>query len=284
LSGAGPRWMSLAAALLVGACGGDDDGGDGGTDVLDAEWPVPRGWSEGRRLGYALASVQTKTPTDLTAERCEIDAQLATAMTGGGLETSDSEGACIVTESVTWSGLAPDPEPTCAGIVRIAWAGDSSRVTVCGDDFPAPLSTECGRLGESPDLSVTSGPDELSGDVLGSLDATVVQSSTPTITRPEPQGMGTALWPDGPLRVEWEAQAASGIEIVVGATSGFGPRVRCLVPDDGSFTVPDRFLEPYRAGMAFVEVAALAQARPSPDGIPFRVTFRRSDAIWLFLP
>lgn len=275
----------LACLVLVAAvcgCGGDDGGGgsDGPGDALD---PVPRQWGAGERLGYALLSHQSKTPTSLTAQACRMDAQLAVASAAGMLPESGSEGSCIVTETTSWVGLA-DPVPACAGVIQFEFGGSERRLTVCGDAFAPPIDVMCGAVSSADGLRVTSYTEGVDGAMLGSLDALVEKPAVPTIRVPAPQGEGTAVWPEGEgdLRVEWDSQDADGVEVVVGATSGSGPQVRCRTADDGAFDVPAALLAPYRSGTAFVEVAALEQARTDPDGFAFRTTFRVSDAIWLF--
>ncbi len=273
--------LAVLSLALLGACGGDDDGGGGGAG--DALAPVPRQWAAGEGLGYALISRQTKSPTDLTAEACLVDVQLASASASGGLPESASEGTCIVTDSVSWVGLT-DPAPACAGVVTFMYAGTNRRITVCGDSFAAPIEVPCAPVAEAPQLQLTSDLGGVEGAVLGSLAASLAAPGVPTVRVPEPQGEGTALWPegDGDLALEWASQDADGVEIVIGQTSGTGPEVRCLTADDGSFSVPASLLAPYRGGTTFVEVAALEQQRDTPDGFAFRTTFRVSDAIWLF--
>ena len=280
------RTASLLGILLLlaaAACGGDDDGGGGGGGS-DAEPWVPRHWSEGEQMGYAVLSHQTKTPTALMAEACALDVQFATALTEGGIEESDSEGSCIVTDTNPgWQSHEATLEPACAGIVTMSFGGTSRRLTLCADTFAPPIALGCDAVSSSIDLSVSSGPAEVDGDVVGSLAATVPRPEVPTITTPEPQGEGTAVWPEGEdLTVEWESGGAAGVEVVIGQVSGTGPKIRCLTADDGSFTVPGRLVTPYRSGTAFVEVAALTQATPTADGFQTRVTYRVSDAIWLF--
>lgn len=275
---------TIAWALLVAlaACGGEDDGG-GDEGPGDALHPVPRDWFAGEQLGYALISHQSKLPTALTMQSCAIDTQLATATEAGALPESAAEDTCIVTDTTSWTALGADPAPACAGVIRFEWGSANRSLTVCGDAFTMPIEVMCGSVADADGVRVTSGPDGIEGDVLASLDALAEAPGVPTIRSPEPQGEGTALWPEGPdLRVEWDAQGADGVEIVLGQTTGTGPTVRCLTADDGTFTIPATLVAPYRSGRAYVEVAAMNQSRTTPDGFTFRTTFRESDAIWLF--
>jgi len=273
--------LAVCMWVLCAGCGDDSGPGGPGANATDA---IPRSWGPAARFGYALLSVQDKSPLDLTAEHCTVDTQMAVASAAGALPDTDSEGPCVVTDTFTLEGLAPDPMPACAGVVAMEYGGTTRRITVCGDAFTAPLEVDCTDASLAGDLRVTSGPGEIEGDVIGSLDVTAQASGTPFVQRPEPQGMGSALWPAGSLDLGWTIAGADGVEIVIGATSGTGPQVRCLVPDTGSFTVPERLVAPYRSASAFVELAALGQARQNANGFDVTVTVRRSDAIWLYPP
>lgn len=276
----GGALLLLLAGIL--GCGGDDDGTPGG-GTLTATHPVPREWTAGEQLGYVLLEYQRKVPTMLRDESCSVEAQIGVAMAAGGLPESGGEGACIVTDTATWVGLT-DPEPACAGVIDFQIGGDSQRVTVCGDAFTMPLARDCSTVFGADTFIVDSGPDEVPGDVVASLAHGVEEPGVPFVRMPAPQGDGTALWPEGELVLGWDPQASDGIEIVIGQSSGSGPKVRCLVPDTGSFTVPASLLAPYRTGTAFVEVAALSQTIAMHDGFTTRITWRESDAIWLFVP
>ena len=273
----------LSVFLLVGlaACGGDDDGTGPGGGTLNATHPVPRGWGAGEQLGYVLLTYQRKVPTMLREDACAVEAQFGVAAAAGSLPSSGGEGACIVTDSNDWLGLT-DPMPACAGVIDFQVGDGSQRVTVCGDAFTMPLARDCGTVAGADTFIVDSGPDEVPGDVIATLAHGVEEPGVPLITMPAPQGDGTALWPDGDVVLGWDAQSSDGVEIVIGQMSGTGPKVRCLVPDTGSFTVPASLLTPYRSGTAFVEVAALSQTVAMHDGFTTRITWRESDAIWLF--
>jgi hypothetical protein len=270
----------VMGTIVLVACGGDDDGmGPGGT--LNAVHAVPREWGAGEQLGYVLLEYQAKVPTMLRESACSVEAQFGVAAAPGDLPRTGADGACIVTDTTTWLGLT-DPMPACAGVLDFQIGGASQRVTVCGDAFTMPLARDCGTVVGADTFIVDSGPDEVPGDVIGTLAHGVEEPGVPIVRMPEPQGDGTALWPDGDLVLGWDAQSSDGVEIVVGQMSGTGPKVRCLVPDTGTFTVPSSLLAPYRSGTAFVEVAALSQTVAMHDGFATRITWRESDAIWLF--
>jgi hypothetical protein len=276
----GCSWLIVVAALLA-ACGGDDDG-NGTPATPDALYPVPRDWSAGEQLAYVLLSYQRKVPTMLRDDACTMEAQFGVAVAAGRLPESGAEGACIVTDTASWLGLT-DPTPACAGVIDFRVGDGSQRVTICGAAFTMPLTPDCAGVAGADTFLVESGPDEAMGDVIASLAHGVEEPGVPLIRTPAPQGDGTALWPDGPdLDLAWDRQSSSGVEIVIGQTSGTGPQIRCLAADTGSFTVPGSLLAPYRSGMAFVEVAALSQNRVSHDGFETRISWRESDAIWLF--
>jgi hypothetical protein len=272
---------SLLAIVFAAACGGDDAGEPGGRPPAEALDPVPRAWSAGSGLGYALLNVPRKDPVTLAEPTCTVDGQLVNAATDGTLESTDRDGVCMVTRDLDWLGTVDSFTPACAGVLDYE-LGMGLRTTVC-DRVTDPLEIDCGAAGGAASFRVSSAPDEIMGDVLGALDLTVMDPGRPVITEPETQGEGTALWPDGGnLRLAWEGTAADAIEIVIGQTTGTGPLVRCYSADDGVFVVPGRLLDAYRSGTAFVEIAAITQERDVPDGFAFRATFRKSDAIWLF--
>jgi len=272
--------LCIAASLSASGCG-DDRGGRGDTGP-GIEAPIPSAWNAGESFGYILFNHETKNPLSLMDGRCGLDAQFAEATAAGSLPFTDTEGACVLTDASDFTGVGPDPAPICAGVVAFAYAGSTQRVTVCPDSFTSPLEIDCGAAAATTDLRATSGPDEIDGDRVGALDIQVAAPEKPTIDTPQSQGEGTALWPEGELAVAWTSTNTEAVEIVVGATSGTGSQIRCLVADRGSFTVPARFVDPLRSETAFLEVAALRQVRAESDGIPTRATFRRSDAIWLF--
>ena len=265
--------------LLIAACGDDDGAPVLPSDALDA---IHRSWEPDMRIGYAVLSRQTKEPVTLGEAVCTVDGQLAVVAAEGGFASSDAEGLCVVTGDTDWLGREAELTPTCAGTLIFDFADTTQRNVVCGDAFTAPVAVDCGQAAEAAALRVVSLPDELDGDVLGALDATVGEPGVPSIRAPAPQGDGTALWPAGELVVQWAGSAADAVEITLGQTSGSGPRVRCFAADTGTFTIPDRLLDVYRGGTAFLEVAAIRQQITTADDFELRVSFRESDAIWLF--
>jgi hypothetical protein len=274
------RAIVACLAVLVAAACGDDDG----APMLpsDADDVIHRSWDADAHIGYAVLSRQKRDPLTLGEAVCTVDGQLAVAAAEGAFASSDAEGLCVVTGDTGWIGREAELTPACAGTLVFEFADTTQRNVVCGDAFTAPVAVDCGQAAEAVSLRVVSLPAELDGDVLGTLDMIVGEPGAPSITAPAPQGDGTALWPAGPLSVQWTGSAADAVEITLGQTSGGGPLVRCFAADTGSFTFPDRLLEVYRGGTAFVEVAAIRQRSDMPDGVDFRVSFRESDAIWLF--
>ncbi|MEM9194830.1 MAG: hypothetical protein AAGF12_36970 [Myxococcota bacterium] len=258
---------------------GSDAGGSADPNALD---PVYRSWDANAQFGYALANIQSIDPVTRDPGPCVLDIQLATASAAGALATSDQEGSCVVTDTFDLLGTSGDPMPACAGTVTAAHMG-SSRIIVCPDDgqFIDPVGLGCSDLRGTNAVRFVSGPDETAGDVLSSLDVSVRRPMAPDITEPATAGAGSARWP-AELTVGWAPTEASGVEILIGRSAGDAPMVRCLVDNSGSFTVPNRLLEPYRAGMAFVEVATINQRRLNVDGFDFRASFRVTNAITLF--
>lgn len=285
----GARGVRFAAAVVLCAlgllaCGGDDDGPGGGGGTLSADWPVPLDWEAGQKFGLLIVEHQTKSPAMLMEPQCRLIAQVAEATAAGGLAIDDREGACVVTSADTLAGHESTLTPLCAGTIRTSY-GDTTTITVCNPDaFPPPVALDCIAFAAATELRTTSGPGEIEGDVLGTLDIAAPRATVPVVTSPAPTGTGTAVWSDGPLRVEWEPGRGDAIELVLNAQGSTGPRIRCLVPDDGAFTIPERLVAPLRTATASLEVARITQARTGVDGIDFRASWRTSTALWIYVP
>jgi len=176
--------------------------------------------------------------------------------------------------------------PVCAGAVRATIGSSSRNITVCDTaTFPGPIDLDCADVAGASMVRVTSGPDEMMGDVLSTLDLSTPTAPLPMITGPEPMGVGTALWPDGAVTVRWTpatVDADVSVEIDVRRTSGVGTIVRCFADDDGEFELPDGLIAPYRTETTSIEVSRVAQARADVDGFDFRLSSKTSDAIQLF--
>ncbi|MCS6798332.1 MAG: hypothetical protein NZ898_07355 [Myxococcota bacterium] len=269
----------LASALAAAGCGGGDDGG--GTGGGDVQPPLPRQWSAEQRLGWVLLSHRSREPTMLGPPRCTLDVGLARAPSAGGVRVEASDGPCVRVPSVELDPSANGLLPACAGAVDVRLDETPTRLTVCGERFAAPISLDCATVRDVRVLHATSGPDELPGDELAGLDASVVAPRLPGITQPMWGGDGMAIWPSGPVHLRWEPTGSDGVEVSLGAVGGAGSVIHCLVPDTGSFTVPESLIAPYRAATAWLELASLAQHVERPGGVEVRVTFRRSTAIWL---
>lgn len=279
------RLAFLCTALaLTGSVGCGDDTRDGGPITgrpAEALSPVFREWGEGERFGYVFLDVQTKDPTSLDAPACTLDAQLATATEFGFLPFSDSEGFCIVTRTETLVGVTPDPAPNCAGFFDVAYGEGQDRVSVCRDIFPSPIGVDCAEAQAPGGMRALSAADEVPGDELASLDISVPLAPLPIIREPESQGDGVTVWPPE-LIVGWDTTGADGVEIVLSRTDRTGDQVRCIVGDTGRFEIPARLTEPYRSGVAALEVATIEQVRETVDDFNMRISTRRSDAIWIF--
>ena len=279
------RLAFLCAALaLTGTVGCGDDTRDGGPITgrpAEALSPIFREWGAEERFGYVFLDVQTKDPTSLDEPTCTLDAQLAVATELGFLPFTDSEGFCIVTDTETLVGMGPDPAPTCAGFFDVAYGEGQDRLTVCRDIFPSPIGVDCAEAQATGGMRVLSAADEVPGDVLETLDISVPLAPLPIIREPESQGDGVTVWPED-LIVAWDTTGADGIEIVLSRTDRTGPQVRCIVGDTGRFEIPARLTTAYRSGVAALEVATIEQVRETVDDFNFRVSTRRSDAIWIF--
>jgi hypothetical protein len=245
---------------------------------------MPLSWAAGDAFGLVVLDHQKKTAADLLASDCSLTVQLARASTAGELARTDEEGPCIVTDApVSLRGLAPDPQPVCAGAVRVRFGPVDRTVSLCDPtQHPPPQAVDCGDASRATNLRASSAPDELPGDELGAFELSVPGSGEPLLSSPEPQGEGTALWPEGELVVEWGGVPGDSVEIVVGARDVAGPVVRCFVPDTGQFTVPARLVAPYRDGIGTLEVARITQTRGTVDGFDMRVSSRVATAAWLF--
>ena len=279
--------LLVFCAVAAAACG--DDGAtpsNGGT--LAADWPVQRSWQAGDRIGYAFLDHQRRAPETLAEAVCTLDIQLAEATAAGSLLNLDvtTDGGtgdrCVITDQTAWSDGSAGLVPACAGAVQLEVGGLRRGVTVCAEDtLPPPIALDCVTLTDASMMVLRSGPDELDGDVLGSLNLSVVKPPVPRVLRPEVQGEGTGRWPAGDLEIRWEAGDGGAIEIVLSGAAA-EPRVRCLVADDGVFVLPGDFADPYRAARAAVEVARISQQQISVDGFAFRASYRVSDSLWLY--
>jgi hypothetical protein len=275
------RLFTLLLSIAMG-CG--DDTMPPPMDMPDATWSTPRQWSAGARIGYGTVAIRTKLPSDLMMMDCALDAQLADATAAGMLPQTDAEGECVVTSAADFVGLAPDPAPACAGTFTFHRASDRTNYTVCPDtDFPNPFDLVCAELTGTDVVRLTSGPDEVDGDVLSTLDLSVSRPDVPVVTQPMPQGPGSALWPaPGDLVIRWQSVDAGAAEITIGPTTEGGERVRCITADDGEFAIPARLADRYRSATAAVEVRTINQAEEEFDGYTFRLSYTVSTAIHLF--
>jgi hypothetical protein len=230
-----------------------------------------------------LLDYQSRDPETLMGPKCTLSMALATAQASGTLSEEDSEGSCLVTQSASYEAGVSGLLPACAGTFDFRIDSEEPRVVVCDEErFPSAMNLNCEAVSRAATYRVISGPHEIDGDVIGTLDLSVARPSTPVIRTPVTQGEGTALWPSGTLTVEWNAALGGGVEIVIRSTTHGGPRLTCLVGDDGSFSPPNRLLEAFRSSPVYVEVARIHQEVQNADGFEVRMSYRTSGTIWLF--
>lgn len=265
------------AALTLAACGGDAAIGP------DEDTVIPLSWEPGDRLAVVAIERQYKDPLTLAEDRCGWLLQLGVATEAGELPRVDAEGPCVVTDAeVELRGL-PGFEPLCGGTVQVEAGGLRQTVTACGETIPDRMALDCADVDASRTVTLTSRGGESPDDALGDAVLTLERGGRPDIMAPEPQGDGTALWPEGELLVGWGGFGAESVEIVLRERSG-GRAVRCFVEDTGSFVLPERLVTPYRSQIASLEVARVTQLRTDVEGVEVRLSARTSDAIWLFPP
>ncbi len=267
----------LLAALPAMACGGHPAVGP------DEDTLIPLSWEPGDKIAVVAIERQTKDPLTLSDDRCGWMVQLAEAVEAGEVPRTDAEGPCIVTDASVELRTQPGLEPFCGGTIHIEAGGLRQTVTVCGDTIPDRMDLDCADVDADRTVTLTSRGAERPDDALGEGVLSVERGGRPDIMAPEPQGDGTAPWPQGEVLVGWGGVGAESVEIVLRERGG-GRAVRCFVEDTGSFVLPNRLVEPYRGQVASLEVARVTQTRTEIDGVEVRLSARTSDAIWLFPP
>ena len=270
--------LLLCAALQTTACGGADPLGP------DDDTVIPLAWEPGEAFAVVVVERQSKDPLTLADDRCGWYLQLGEAARAGELPRSDAEGPCVVTDAPVELRGQPGIEPFCGGTIRIEAGELVQTVTVCGETIPDRMDVDCADLDTSRTVAITSRAGESPDDELGDGELRVDRGGRPDIMAPEPQGDGTALWPEGELLVGWGGFGAESVEIVLRARDDGGRAVRCFVEDTGSFVLPERLVAPYRDRIASLEVARVTQTRADIDGVEVRLSGRTSDALWLYPP
>lgn len=257
------------------ACGEDTKG--------DLPFPVVRTWQAGTNIGYAVVSYQTRSATDLDAPRCGTDFQFAIVEETGGLPAIEESGSCVLTNAHGWQD-AIGITPACAGNVRVSYGDESQTFSYCSSRFIGVTEFDCEQLDGSTGFTIQSAAGENADDVVGELNLRSLRPTVPTITEPALFRDGLADWPTGELVVGWEATGAPGVEIVLGSNiEEGGVRLRCVVPDSGSFTLPDALVERFRDANASLEVATVYRVLGAAGDFSMRASFRVSDSIWLLL-
>jgi len=289
----------LAAVLAVGAGGCGDDGGNGLGSTLPGfrQWPTPRVWSQGDRLGFATVYFEVRSPDDLATDpgdrRCFFWIDVVEATQSGGLPDTAREGPCLLTNQRRQAGVDRLPEdqlqPVCADEVDLS----TSEVRVGNFDLCNPTGTlareievPCGDLEVIPDsFRVVSDQGMDPADAVTMLDASTPRPAAPTIETPSLAGEGFALWPEGSLVVAWGGSVTPGadakVELVVRRRDGTGPVLRCLADDTGQLEVPDALLPELRGREVVVELGRFNLVETVSDEIPFRLTYQVREAFFI---
>ncbi|MEM9073044.1 MAG: hypothetical protein AAGE52_31355 [Myxococcota bacterium] len=267
--------MRALLVLVLLGCGG---GGDAGPNPNST---VPLSWHAGERTAAIFVDRQAKNPATLEDDRCGLFLQLGEATADGQVPRTDAEGPCIVTDAEIEFRGQPGIAPFCGGTLQVQLGGFDQTLTVC-ETIPDRIELDCADVDAGPAMRIVSRAGETTDDVLGDSDVTHNRGRVLDLQSPEPQGDGTALWPEGELLLGWGGSGGSSVEIVLRARDGGGPAVRCFVDDTGSFVVPERLASMYRGQIATVEVARVTQTVFDDNGVEVRISDRISDAVWLF--
>ena len=222
---------SIALVVLSARCGG----GPASSDAVPFVTSISPGTSVRNIVVTQYAgSTQAGEPA-----ACSLEADLFDVTTAANRATTMTDGDCAL--YADGAPLSFDGQNwICAGAVVASYGGRSENLTYCpsgGLPFRRIGPLDCTGLNPGTSVAISSA-DDIDGDVLTDLQATVTLPGAISIT--QPTTLGVVTWPaSGSLDVRWSSENAGSALVTIEARSNpsGSPMIVCHPGANGSVTV-----------------------------------------------